>query len=300
MSKITQQNQLIKNASYASVITGITIFIIKFLGWIKSDSASLFASLIDSLLDVTSSFVSMIATHIALAPADDNHRFGHNKVQDLAIFAQAIFFMSSGAFTLFTSSKGLWSGNYISDYKSSIQAMLICIILALFLLLYQTYVIKKTNSEIIKVDKIHYLSDLASNVSVIISIFISRYFIFADAIFAILIAFYIIFSSIKLFRDSLKNLLDEEFSKVDREKILDILRKNAQVLGVHDLKTRKAGDKRFIQFHIDLDPTISLINAHHISEKISQELVKIFLNCEVIIHQDPIGHDEDVQYREKI
>ncbi len=295
-----QQNQLIKNASYASVATGLMIFAIKALGWIKSDSASLFASLVDSLLDITSSFLSMIAVHIALSPADDNHRFGHNKVQDLAIFAQAIFFISSGAFTLFVVGKRLWNHDHISNYESGIWAMLICTILTMFLLSYQTYVINKTNSEIVKADKIHYFSDFASNISVIISIFTSKYLAFADAIFGILIALYIIFSSTKLFRSSLKNLLDEEFSKEDKEKILNVLRNNAEILGVHDLKTRKAGDKAFIQFHIDLDPTISLISAHNISEKISEELTAIFLNCEVIIHQDPIGYDDDVQYREKI
>jgi cation diffusion facilitator family transporter len=161
-------------------------------------------------------------------------------------------------------------------------------------------VIRKTNSQIIKADKIHYLSDLASNVAVVISILVSKYFSLIDAIFGILIALYIIFSAINLFRNSLRNLLDEEFSKEDKEKILSILRLNKDILGVHDLKTRKAGDKAFIQFHIDLDPTISLISAHNISEKITQELVAIFIDCEVIIHQDPIGYDDDVQYREKI
>jgi cation diffusion facilitator family transporter len=295
-----KQNQLIKNASYASVATGLIIFVIKFFGWIKSDSVSLFASLIDSLLDITSSFLNMVAVHIALAPADDNHRFGHNKVQDLAIFAQAIFFISSGAFTLFVSSKRLWTHNYMTDHEVGVHTMLICTILTIFLLIYQTHVIRKTNSQIIKADKIHYLSDLASNVAVVISILVSKYFSLIDAIFGILIALYIIFSAINLFRNSLRNLLDEEFSKEDKEKILSILRLNKDILGVHDLKTRKAGDKAFIQFHIDLDPTISLISAHNISEKITQELVAIFIDCEVIIHQDPIGYDDDVQYREKI
>ena len=95
-----ERDLLIKRASYASIITGVIILIIKIFGWIKSDSIALFASLVDSLLDITSSCINAIAIQIALSPPDNDHRFGHNKVQDLAIFGQSVFFISSGAFTM--------------------------------------------------------------------------------------------------------------------------------------------------------------------------------------------------------
>jgi ferrous-iron efflux pump FieF len=294
------QNQLIKNASYASVSISILIFIIKVFGWIESDSISLFASLVDSSLDMVSSLFNMIAVSIALAPPDENHRFGHNKVQDLAIFGQSVFFISSGAFSLFVSIKRLIKGHHIVNYDTGLFSMLICLFLGLGLLLYQTYVIRKTNSEIIKADKIHYVSDTATNISVIVSIATSKYFYAIDSIFAILISFYIIYSAIKLLRMSVKNLIDEEFSPDDKEKVLSILKNDTDILGVHDLKTRHAGDKAFIQFHIDLDPSLSLIAAHKISENIIDKIRMAFPNCEVIIHQDPLGYDEEVQYRENI
>jgi len=81
---------------------------------------------------------------------------------------------------------------------------------------------------------------------------------------------------------------------------LQILKNNNDILGVHDLKTRHAGNKAFIQLHIDLNPSISLIDAHYISEKLSEDLLKAFPNGEVIIHQDPLGFDEVVEHRENI
>jgi cation diffusion facilitator family transporter len=295
-----KQNQLVKNASYFSVITGVLILLVKALGWLKSDSVSLFASLVDSLLDVTSSLLNVIAIHIALAPADDNHRFGHDKVQDLAIFGQAIFFIASGAFTFFVSTKKLIYANYVIKHDTGVISMTICSLLVLLLLGYQSYVVRITNSQIIKSDRIHYTADLASNVSVIISIIASQYIPQIDAIFAIFISFYIIFSATKLLKHSIKNLIDEEFSKEDKEKILQTLKNNNEILGVHDLKTRRAGNKAFIQFHIDLEPSISLIKAHNISDQVCQELSLVFPNSEIIIHQDPLGYDDDVQYRENI
>jgi cation diffusion facilitator family transporter len=295
-----KQNQLIKNASYASVAAGLVIFVIKCVGWTESDSVSLFASLIDSLLDITSSFLSAIAIQIALSPADDNHRFGHNKVQDLAVFAQAVFFIGSGALTLFVSIKQLHKGHVIHNYESGLISMGLCSAIGFALLAYQAYVIKHTNSQIIKADRIHYLSDCASNVAVIVSIAGSQYFQKLDGIFGILISGYIIFSAIEIMRGAIKNLTDEEFSKEDKEKVLQILKNNKDILGVHDLKTRHAGNKAFIQLHIDLNPSISLIDAHYISEKLSDELLATFPNGEVIIHQDPLGFDDVVEYRENI
>jgi ferrous-iron efflux pump FieF len=295
-----EQNQLIKNASYVSVVTGLLIFVVKAFGWAKSDSMSLFASLVDSLLDISSSLLNMAAIHIALTPPDDNHRFGHNKVQDLAIFGQAIFFISSGAFTLFIAIKKLLSGHYVIAQQTGVVTMLICMILGLLLLIYQSYVIKKTDSNIIKSDRVHYIADIASNLAVILSIIGSRYFYAIDSIFAVLISTYIIYSAVELFRTSVKNLVDEEFSQEDKDKVLQVLKNNSDILGVHNLKTRHAGNKAFIQCHIDLDPTISLIAAHTISENICQELLAIFPSGEVIIHQDPLGYDDEIQHRENI
>ena len=84
---------LIKSASYASVAVAFIIMSIKSYAWITTESQSMLASLIDSLLDISSSFINLIAVRIALAPPDDNHRFGHDKFQDLAIFSQSIFFL---------------------------------------------------------------------------------------------------------------------------------------------------------------------------------------------------------------
>ena len=295
-----EQNQLIKNASYASIAAGLAIFAIKCVGWTESDSVSLFASLIDSLLDITSAFLNAIAIQIALSPADDNHRFGHNKVQDLAVFAQAVFFIGSGGLTLFVSIKQLHKGHVIQNYESGLISMVLCLVIGFALLVYQTYVIRKTDSQIIKADKIHYISDCASNIAVIISIAGSHYFQKLDSIFGILISGYIIFSAIEIMRGAVKNLIDEEFSKEDKEKVLQILKNNKDILGVHDLKTRHAGNKAFIQLHIDLNPSISLIDAHYISEKLSEDLLKAFPNGEVIIHQDPLGFDDVVEHRENI
>lgn len=295
-----RKDQLVKNASYASVTTGLLILLVKLWGAVHSSSVSLMASLVDSMLDVTSSIVNMLAIHAALNPPDDKHRFGHNKIEDLAVFGQGVVFIVSGGFALYIAVRHILSGQHIQNPDTALNSILICTILTLILISYQSYVIKRTNSHIIRSDRVHYVADFGSDLAVIISLYASRYFHYIDYILGIIIALYIMSSSVGLLRQSIRNLIDEEFSDEDREKILEVLRNDSSILDVHDMKTRYAGNKAFIQFHMGLDPEISLVKAHDIADRIETKLREIFPDSEIIIHQDPLGYDRHVQYKEDL
>ena len=214
-----KDNTLIKSASYASVVIAGIILIVKIYGWIATESQSLLASLIDSFLDISSSLINLIAVTVALMPPDDNHRFGHDKFQDLAIFSQSIFFFASCLFMLFSSGRALYFGDAPENPEVGANAMYICIFLTFVLVCYQSYVVKKTGSKIIAADKLHYFSDFLTNVVVVVSLYLSSSMWYIDAIAGIGIALYIMHASYVLFRDAIRNLSDEEFSPEERKKI---------------------------------------------------------------------------------
>jgi ferrous-iron efflux pump FieF len=283
-----KDNDLIKSASYASVIVAFVIMLIKSYGWFSTESQSMLASLIDSLLDISSSFINLIAIRIAFAPPDYNHRFGHGKFQDLAIFSQSIFFLISCFFTMFSSVKALYLKDIPHDVEFGTDVMYLCIFLTFALVLYQSFVIKRTGSRIIAADKLHYFSDFLTNIAVVFSLYLSSSFWYVDALIGIAISLFILYSSYKLFREAVRNLSDEEFADQDREKILQIISTFPQAKGVHELKTRSAGDKPFIQFHLEIDGKLSLFEAHAILDEIVVELMNYFPKAEIIIHQDPV------------
>lgn len=286
MIKITDDG-LIKSASYASVITAIIIMLIKSYGWLATESQSMLASLVDSMLDITSSLINLIAVRIVLLPPDNNHRFGHDKFQDLAIFSQSIFFFASCLFTLFSSTKALYLQGKPGNHELGVSSMLLCTALAVILVIYQTYVIKKTHSKIIAIDKLHYFSDFLANLAVIASLYLSARFWYIDSLTGIVISLYIIRASYFLFKDAIKNLSDEEFADGEREQIIEIIKSYSEVKGFHELKTRSAGNKPFIQFHLEMDGGLSLKRAHIISDKVYDKILEVFPNAEIIIHQDP-------------
>lgn len=282
-----KHNILIKSASYLSVIIAGMILIVKIYGWITTESQSLFASLIDSFLDISSSLINLIAVTVALMPPDDNHRFGHEKFQDLAIFSQSIFFFASSLFILFFSVRSMYLGSLPYNPDIGVKAMYLCIFLTFILVCYQSLVVYHTDSKIIAADKLHYLSDFLTNVAVVISLYLSSSVHYIDAFAGIGIAIYILYASYMLFREAIRNLSDEEFSTEERTKIIAVVQECHAAKGMHKLKTRSAGNKCFIQFHLELDGFLSLNEAYKISSQITKKLIQKYPGAEIIIHQDP-------------
>jgi ferrous-iron efflux pump FieF len=290
-----KDDDLIKSASYASILVAIIIMLIKSYGWATTDSQSILASLIDSCLDITSSAINLVAIRVALRPPDHNHRFGHDKFQDLAIFSQSIFFFASSLFILFSSCRSLYLGHTPENSAMGINIMYSCILLTLVLVIYQTYVVKRTGSKIIAADKLHYFADFITNIGVVISLYLSSQFWYIDGLVGILVAVYIIRASYTLFREAIHNLSDEEFNDEEREKIIEIVQSIPETKGLHELKTRSAANKPFIQFHLEMDGNLSLIDAHIISDKVAEKLIKLFPTAEIIIHQDPEYIEEKIK-----
>jgi len=298
MSSI-DQNKLAKSASYLAVITAIIIMFLKLYGYLSTESQSILASLIDSMLDISSSVLNLIALRIALLPPDNDHRFGHEKFQDLAVFSQSIFFFASCLFIIFSAGKALIAREQVENIHLGTNVMVLSTILTALLVLYQTFVLRLTNSKIIEADKLHYFTDLLSNCAVLVSIYLSQQFWYIDAITSLLIAAYIIVNSRKLFLESLKNLVDEELPKQDKEKIIKIVSTFKQAKAIHELKTRNAGNKIFIQFHLEMPRDLSLLEAHNFSDEIAAAIRQEFPEAEILIHQDPVGIEQDVEYREQ-
>lgn len=298
----SKSGNLLRLASILSFINAAVIMGIKSYGWIVTDSVAVLASFLDAILDILAALVNLIAIRLALSPPDNKHRFGHDKFQDLAVFAQSIFFGVSGLFIIFSSIKKFSHKVELEHYEVGVFIMITSIILNLCLMLFQTYVIKVTNSQIIKADRLHYSADFFTNIAVVISLQISHSFKFdyVDPIFAILIALYIMYGSYQLFTKAIHNLIDAELDDKERSKILKIIAGFAEIKGLHELKTRYAGNKLFIQCHLEMAGTMTLYRAHELTHDIMAKISESFPESEIIIHQDPAGLEGDVKFKENL
>jgi len=286
--------RLMTIATYAAVCMALTLITIKFAGWLMTDSVSLLSTLIDSLLDVGASTVNLLAVRHALQPADEEHRFGHGKAESLAGLAQAAFISGSAVFLLLQAGERLYHPSLVTNTWVGYGVMAFSIVATLALVLFQKYVVKRTGSLAISADSAHYTMDVLVNVSVVASLFLSTQlgWVLADPLFAIAISFYILHGAYEVGIAAYHVLMDRELPDKERAKIKEIALKHPKVNDVHDLRTRLSGQDSFIQMHLEMNGNHTLYVAHEIAEDVMLQVQNAFPNAEVLIHQDPVGIDE--------
>jgi ferrous-iron efflux pump FieF len=288
MPRVHRLNRL---AAIAAVSVAALLIAAKAGAALITGSLSLLSSLIDSLLDLLASGLNLWAIHQAAQPADNEHRFGHGKAEPLAGLAQSAFVGGSAVFLLIQADDRLIDQQPVRNSGIGIAVMVLSIVLTFILVLFQKWVIRRTQSVAVGADSLHYASDLLVNVSVIAAIVLSTQFgwLRADAAFAIAIGIYILRSAWQILISSLDLLMDHELPESDRQKIAEIVLAHPAVSSMHDLRTRSSGAQTFIQLHLELDGSLPLTAAHAIAEEVMQNIEVAFPKAEVLIHEDPFG-----------
>ncbi|MBI2977713.1 MAG: cation diffusion facilitator family transporter [Rhodospirillales bacterium] len=285
---------LMKLATYASVTVATVLIVAKAAAWVLTDSVSMLSTLIDSLLDVGASLVNLIAVRHALEPADKEHRFGHGKAEALAGLAQAAFIGGSAMFLVVQAGERLINPRYVVNTEIGHWVMVLAIVLTIALVAFQRYVVRKTGSIAITADSAHYRMDVLVNLSVIVSLLLVSELglVWADPAFAIAIASYILWGAWQIGTASMNMLMDRELPDGDRQRIREIALAHPAVVGIHDLRTRSAGNQVFVQMHLEMNGDITLHDAHVISDQVEASVMKVFPNAQVLIHEDPEGVNE--------
>ncbi len=288
--------QLMRAATYASVSVAAVLILVKFYAYLSTDSVSLLSTLVDSILDAGASVVNLVAVHYALQPADEEHRFGHGKAEPLAGLGQSGFIFASALFLIYETFKRFFDPREIDNSDMGVIVMVISIVLTLGLVLFQRYVVKKTQSVAVSADSLHYTTDILVNVGVIIALVVSTQtnWLWFDPLIAGIIAVYILWSVREIAKDAMDLLMDHEFPEEERQKIREIVNANPRAIGMHDLRTRSSGPQKFIQLHLVLHGDMNLRDAHVIGDEVEVALGNAFPDAEILIHHDPHDVVEDL------
>jgi len=286
--------KLQRAASYASLGVALTLVATKIWAWQATSSVSILSSLVDSFLDVLASGITAVAIYYALQPADSEHRFGHGKSEGLAALVQSFVITLSAIYVGFEAAERFANPKSIDNPTIGLVVMSISIVLTLALLSFQRYVVRATGSMAIAADSLHYRADLTVNLSVIIAVVLASRtnWSLIDPLIGFGVAAYIIWSTYGIAISALDVLLDRELPPEERERIRTIALDHPDVHGFHDLRTRFGGSQYFIQFHLELTPETSLLDAHRIMDKVEDDIRAIYPRCEIIVHTDPIGVNE--------
>jgi len=285
-----EYNKLVNLAGRVAIASASLLIIIKLIAWIMTGSTSILAALTDSLMDVTTSIINLLAIKVALQPADDDHRFGHGKAESLAGLSQAAFISGSAVFLMFNSISALVNGKHVIASDTGIVVMVFSVLITLLLVAFQSYIVKRTGSLAIKADSVHYRTDIALNGAVLLALIIAGYgFYWADGVFAIAVSLYILVGAWEIGSQSINALMDKQLPKSEQDKIIKVAYGIEGVRGVHDLRTRQSGNTKFMQLHLELDDDLNLYEAHEKAELLEVELDKIFTDIDLLVHLDPVS-----------
>ena len=281
----------VKASSIVTMVMVSLMIATKAWAWLASGSASMLGSLTDSLMDITATLMSFLVLSYALRPADDDHRFGHGKAEALAGLGQAAFIAGSGCLLMFHGIERLINPVELSHSLLGVWVSIFAIACTLVIVYVQNKVVKHTESIAIKADSVHYKGDLILNAAVLLAILLDYYgVLYADPLFAIGVAGYLLYNSWDIATESASHLMDKELPDEEKQSIFEIARNHNDVYGVHGIRTRQGGKVKFIQLHLELDDNLPLIRAHKVADEVELMITQQFESeVDILIHLDPLS-----------
>lgn len=285
---------LTRRVTMLSVAVAATLVIAKAIIWLATDSVALLASLADSGLDLVASSTTFFAVRYAASPPDSEHRFGHGKAEAFASLIQAGLVFASAALIAQEAVRHLVRPQPVSHETWAIGVMLISIALTGVLISAQSRALRAASSVAISADRTHYAADLASNVIALAGIAGAAAFgwVRLDALAGLCVGGVLLWGAISVFREASGQLMDRELPVEDRKRIAGLITQDPRITDVHQLRTRASGPVVHVQMHVDLDPELSLEDAHKVVVAAEKRVLEAFPAADILIHPDPRGRAE--------
>jgi len=272
-----------------AILGGLTVFTIKLFAYFISNSVALLSDALESIVNILASGMMFFSIHISEKPADETHRYGHQKIEDISsafegilIIAAALLIISAAAGRLFVSVPLLEINLAIA-----ISAAATGINLGISLLLTRTA--RLSGSMALEGDAKHLLSDVISTVGVWIGLFIVQItgWQIMDALLAFAVAALIARMGVGLIARALRRLMDQSCVE-EEELIISILKKQTPtIIEFHDLKTRRQGNDVLAEIHLTVSDSMSVRMAHDIIDRFENGLKKEAPHIILTVHIDP-------------
>lgn len=285
------KDRLAASASIAAVAVALTLAALKFWAMQATGSLTVAASLADSAIDAVASMTGLVAILYASKPADDDHAFGHGSAEDLAALGQAALILLSAGAIAWRAAVRLSDPAPVSLEAEGlgITIMTVSVVLTVALVAWQRHVARVTGSRVVAADALHYLSDLLPNAGAIAALVASQWFElpWVDSVLGLAAAAILARGAIMISRGAWDALMDRGADAKTLARLHDIAGDHPGLHGYHDLKTRTAGRRLFVQIHVEVDGALTLKEAHDIGAGLRHKMLDAFPDAEVIVHKDP-------------
>ena len=279
-----------------SLIVVIGLTVLKVAVAVITGSISIFAQAADSFFDLFAVAITFFAVGIAAKPADEEHPFGHGKVEDIAAIVQAVLILTVGGLIIYSAIRRIITGVTVELTEIGIGVMLVSIIASIFLSRHLLKVSQATGSIALEANARNIAADVYSAAGVLVGLAAVRFtgLSILDPIVALVVALFILKIAYDILRKSFGGLIDVRLPQAEEDEIRScIMEHGGELVGFHKLRTRRAGNQRFIEFHLVMPKNVSVEEAHRVCDHLEQEIENRLQHTSVTIHVEPCSTECD-------
>jgi cation diffusion facilitator family transporter len=281
-----------------SVLSNSLLIAMKVIVGILSGSISIISEAIHSFMDFLAAIIAFFSVRISDTPADARHPYGHGKYENISGVTEAILIFIASGWIIFEAVRKMLHPHEIEKIGLGIIVMTISAAVNFFVSRKLYKVAKSTDSIALEADALHLKVDVYTSLGVATGLFLmmvlglfskSPLILYLDPLIAIAVALLILRESFILFKKAYAPLLDEALSEEEVERIKFIIgRYCSETVNYHGLRTRKAGNYRYVDFHLNVPAGMSVKEAHDLCDRIEEEIKSTLDHTEVTIHVEGI------------
>jgi cation diffusion facilitator family transporter len=287
-------------AATVSVASNTALVIGKLCVGAVIGSVSILSEAIHSGIDLIAALIAWWAVRASSAPADDEHPFGHGKFENLSGAIEALLILVAAIWIVVEAVKKLFHPAPIEGTMLGVGIMAVSAIVNAFVSNWLMRVGKETDSIALTADAWHLRTDVYTSAGVAAGLIViavakrivpNRSFDWIDPVVALLVALFITKAAVGLTIGAVRDLLDSRLPLEELGSIETCMRTRHDVLGYHDLRTRKAGGWRFVEIHLELPPEMTVRDSHAIAHSVSLDIQERLPSTSVMVHIDPSDED---------
>jgi cation diffusion facilitator family transporter len=285
------------NIALLSVISNVALMVMKLAVGFAIGSVAIISEGIHSGMDLLAAFIALFSVKKSSQPADRIHPFGHGKVENISGTIEAVLIFLAAGWIIYEAVRKIIHPMPLKIFGWGIGVMLFSAMVNTVVSRSLFKVGKETDSVALLADAWHLRTDVYTSAGVMVSliliwmgetVFKGIHFDWLDPVAAIAVALLIIKAAYDLTIKSARDLLDVRLPEDEEYWILELIKSHGKnIHGFHDLRTRKAGGFRFVEFHIKVDPEMTVEDSHRITEQIADAIEKQFPGTSVTIHTEP-------------
>ncbi len=271
-----------------SLIAAVVLVSMKLLVGVATGSLGILSEALHSALDFLAALITWVSVKLSDKPADSDHNFGHGKIENFSALLEALLLLATCAWIVYEALSRLFSGNtHIDVGVWSYVVVIASIAIDSWRSRELMRAAKKYKSQALEADALHFSTDILSSFVVLLGLVCANFgYFFADSVAALGVALIVIWVSLRLSMRAVNSLLDKAPEGL-HESVEKIISGVDGVVCLHDLRVRSVGPEYEVDVNVHVDPKLSLVDAHDISERVERAVSQKLGNIIINVHIEP-------------